>query len=164
MRPGTLSGLAGLGDALFYFVYTARLEPELMREAAPSARFVRVAHLPETRLSFEAEAPQYSGGLPSLQPHTGSTVWGAVFDIPDDEVAGLDHAEAAEGRSPTADYRAVDREGTSYDVITHVAATPAPERPAAKEYMELVVAGSRHWELPTGWIVGLEEYADDLLA
>jgi hypothetical protein len=26
--------------------------------------------------------------------------------------------------------------------------------------MRMVVAGGRHWKLPTGWVAGLEEYVE----
>jgi hypothetical protein len=76
-------------------------------------------------------------------------------------------AEAAEGRRPRSDFRAVDRAGNKYDVVTFVyphGNDPANEsenyRPSG-EYLRQVVVGARHWELPTGWVVGLEELAED---
>jgi hypothetical protein len=48
-------------------------------------------------------------------------------------------------------------------VVTHVAAEDGPEGPPSPSYLEVVVAGARHWALPAGWVVGLEEYAEDSL-
>ncbi len=92
----------------------------------------------------------------------GHTVWGALFEVSDDEAAAIDAAEAAEGRAPTTEFRAVDREGTTYQVVTHVAAVDGEYEPS-REYMAAVVTGSRRWQLPTGWIAGLEEYVEDPL-
>ena len=129
---------------------------------APNASFVCIAHLPETRLCFPLNRPDLGGGLPSVTPDPGHTVWGALFEIPADEASALDAAEAEEGRVPTEGFRAVDREGTTYRVVTHVASGDG-EYPPSREYMEAVVAGSRRWELPTGWIAGLEEYVEEPL-
>jgi hypothetical protein len=90
-------------------------------------------------------------------------VWGALFDVPPAERPGFDAAEAAEGRLPTTRFRAVDREGGAYEVVTHVATEDGPEGPPSPSYLEVVVAGARHWALPAGWVVGLEEYAEDSL-
>jgi len=123
---------------------------------------VRIAHLPETRLSFPLYRPELGGGLPSVTREPGHTVWGALFEVSDDEAAAIDAAEAAEGRAPTTEFRAVDREGTTYRVVTHVAAADGEYEPS-REYMAAVVTGSRRWQLPTGWIAGLEEYVEEPL-
>ena len=54
---------------------------------------------------------------------------------------------------------AMDRSGKRHTVATHVHEengskqhTPSPDS------MAIVVAGSRHWQLPAGWVAGLEEY------
>lgn len=148
---------------MIYFVYDARLDPGLMEAVAPSAVFLRIAHLPETRLTFPIRRDDLGGAIPSLLAEPGNTVWGALFELEPEAAKAYDAEEADEGRVPTEQFRAVDREGTAYPVITHVAVDPedTDHRPSVR-YMEHVVAGSRHWGLPTGWVAGLEEYLDDL--
>lgn len=144
---------------MIYFVYAARLDPEQMHRVAPEARFLRIAHLPETRLWFPLDGP--GGGLPSIRPDPGHTVWGALFEVPADQAGALDRAEAAEGRLPTDRYRAVDREGNAYEVVTHAGPVEGEESPVSASYLAHMVAGSRHWGLPMGWIAGLEELAEE---
>jgi hypothetical protein len=99
-----------------------------------------------------------------MEPLAGNTVWGAIFEVPAAQIAGLNAAEAAEGRVPDKSFKAVDREGGKHDVLTHVqAGAPNGVYAPSREYMELVVAGGRHWGLPTGWVAGLEEYVEDPL-
>jgi gamma-glutamylcyclotransferase (GGCT)/AIG2-like uncharacterized protein YtfP len=144
---------------MLYFSYAALMEPTRLTEVAPAAQFRFVAHLPETRLCF----PQ-PGGLPSVVADPGHTVWGAVFEISSNEAAAITSAEAREGREPGMS-KAVDREGNKHEVLTY--AHPIGkngEHLPAKSYMAEVVAGARNWGLPTGWIAGLEEYGEDLLA
>ncbi len=85
---------------MLYFVYTARLAPDDLQAVAPSATFEFAAHLAEATLSFSVEGNGWKGGLPTVVPDPGSTVWGAVFSIPDTEADALDRIEAAEGRHP----------------------------------------------------------------
>jgi hypothetical protein len=89
-------------------------------------------------------------------------VWGAVFSVPEEELAGLNAQEQEEGRVPTTT-QAMDREGRRHDVLVHVCSTEVngefnPERP----YLEAMVAGSRHWKLPAGWVANLEEHLETL--
>ena len=144
-----------------YFAYTALLSPERMVEVVPEAKFRFIAHLPETRLVFPYENGMWDGGLPSVRPEPGNTVWGAVFEVPDTALSQLDQAEETEGRRRSTAFKAVDREGHRHPVVTHVHGEgPNGEYTPCRDYMRMVVAGGRHWKLPTGWVAGLEEYVE----
>ena len=91
-------------------------------------------------------------------------MWGGVFEIPEDQVASLTAAEAAEGRQPGFDLKAVDREGNKHECLTFVAVgeTNGDHRPDPV-YLESMIRGAKHWSLPAGWVMGLEDLADDPL-
>ena len=57
---------------------------------APGAAFEFIAHLPEWRLHFPI--PNGEGGLPSVRPEPGNTVWGAIFSVGKADLAALDVA------------------------------------------------------------------------
>ncbi len=141
------------------FVYDIRLSSDELARVAPGAVLVAPAHLGETRLVFTIPGPD-GRRLPSIRPETGHTVWGAVFDVPEAEVAALDEAQRAEGRVRVDGRRAVDREGTSYEVFTHLAdGETGDEGDPSPAYLGRIVAGSREVGLPAGWVIGLEELA-----
>lgn len=147
-----------------YFAYTALISPQRMAETVPGAQFKFIAHLPETRLVFPYSNGTWEGGLPSVRPEPGNTVWGAVFEIPAKQITVLNAAEAKEGRVPTEDFSAVDREGHRHTVLTHVHnGSAGEEQTPSREYMRLVVEGGHHWKLPAGWVAGLEEYVEEPL-
>ncbi len=142
-----------------YFAYSALLDPERMASISPEAKFLFTAHYPETRLAFSSH-----GGrpLPTLTDDPGHTVWGGVFAIPQTDLGNLIEAEKSEGRIPGWEMKAVDREGNKHTCLTFVATEPPnghfkPD-PA---YLSAMIAGARHWRLPAGWVVGLEDLADD---
>ena len=146
------------------FAYTAHISPNRMAESLPSAEFKFIAHLPETRLVFPIKDGQWDGGLPSVRAESGNTVWGAVFEVPTKHLKGINSVESGEGRIPCEDFKAVDREGRSHKVLTHVAGGDTDnEHTPSREYMQMVVYGARHWGLPTGWVAGLEEFVEDPL-
>ena len=129
-----------------------------MSEVAPGAEFQFIAHLPEWGLEFPVESSDWGGGLPTVTPEAGSTVWGAVFSVADGDLAQLDAAEGAEERVRTT-VEAMDRTGRRHQVLVHVheANGNGSYRPSAN-YLKVMLEGSRHWSLPAGWIAGLEEH------
>lgn len=145
-----------------YFAYASLLDPDLISEVAPGAKFLFTAHYPETKLDFVSSPALVA--LPTLIKESGHTVWGGVFEIPDDEVEALIAAERAEGRIPGFDHKAVDREGNKHDCLTFIAVgeVNGDQRPSP-EYLESMINGARHWSLPAGWVMGLEDLSEDSL-
>lgn len=145
-----------------YFAYAAFLDPDRIGEVAPNAKFLFTAHFPETRLVFVESDPE--GGLPTLVSDAGHTVWGGVFEIPADEVSALTAAEKTEGRVAAWNSQAVDREGNKHDCLTFVSqAEENGEHHPNSEYLASMVNGARHWSLPAGWVMGLEDLGEDPL-
>ena len=142
---------------MLYFAYTALIDPARLGEHAPEAEFQFVAHLPETQLIFPHRNGTWEGVLPSVKPEPGNTVWGAIFDVPSEQLSALDICEKEEGRVRVT-MSAMDRSGKRHQVATHVYEENGKQHTPSSEYMAIVVAGSRHWKLPAGWIAGLEEY------
>lgn len=148
-------------EATLYFAYAEFLDPERIAAVAPGAQFRFTAHYPETRLAFVSNG---TAPVATLHDDAGHTVWGAVFDVPSAEVAALTAAEAAGGRVPGWSMKAVDREGNKYECLTFVSPDPpnghhSPE----SENLLAMIAGARHWKLPAGWVVGLEDLAEEPL-
>jgi AIG2-like family len=146
---------------LLYFAYTARIAPDRMAEVSPDASFEFIAHLPEWGLEFPIDGNGWGGSLPSATPNPGSTVWGAVYSVPEGDLGAIDRIETSEGRE-SASIEAMDRMGRRHHVVTHLAeASVTADSNPSPEYVGIMLAGSRHWSLPAGWIAGLEEHLDD---
>jgi hypothetical protein len=156
-------GVENWEEALLYFAYNVRIAPDRMAQASPGAEFQFIAHLPEWGLDFPIEGNGWEGRLPTVVPETGSTVWGAVFAVPDREVADLNAIEHEEQRVASS-AEAMDRTGKRHQVTVHVANDHRPNGgPASPSvaYLQIMVDGSRHWSLPFGYIAGLEEHLQD---
>lgn len=149
-------------DQTLYFAYSALLDPDRIRQVAPGAEFRFIAHYPETKLGFVASGDLEA--LPTLVKESGHTVWGGVFAVPEEEVDALIEAEKAEGRVPGFDHKAVDREGNKYDCLAFVApGDPNGDHRPSEEYLASMIRGARHWSLPAGWVMGLEDLGEDPL-
>jgi hypothetical protein len=144
-------------DMLLYFAYTARIAPDRMAEVSPEASFEFIAHLPEWGLSFPIDGNGWGGALPTASPAAGSTVWGAVYSVPEADLDAIDAVERVEGRHLTS-VEAMDRSGRRHPVATHLADGAGGSGDPSPDYVTIMLAGSRHWSLPAGWIAGLEEY------
>lgn len=143
---------------MLYFAYAALIAPARMEEAAPGASFGFIAHLPEWGLRFPIEGDGWNGALPTATPSPGSTVWGAVYDVPEGNMSEIDAIESNEGRS-AVDLDAIDRSGKRYKVTTYLASSNSSnDMLPSREYLSLMLSGSKHWGLPAGWVIGLEDH------
>ncbi|MGA7272456.1 MAG: hypothetical protein WB239_15400 [Acidimicrobiia bacterium] len=131
------------------FIFGPLLDPVLMSEVAPAAHFDRIAHLPAHRLGFNGE------GQPVAIPDEEHTLWGATFTVPDEQFGKF--VSAASGTVTVATAWAVDRSGERYQV--HVLSGDDRGRPR-DSVVEHMLVGARHWELPAGWVAGLEDLLD----
>lgn len=151
-----------MSEPNLFFAYDATLAPDRMARLAPGARFLFTAHYPETRLAFVT--PDTGEPLPTLSRDPGHTVWGGVFEIPGAQVATLIQQGIEQGRVEGYDQKAVDREGNKYDCLTFVTeGEPNGDQRPTAEYLEAMISGARHWSLPAGWVLGLEDLAEDAL-
>ena len=158
--PVSLYNRRPVPNTTLYFAYGSLLDPHRISEAAPGARFLFTAHYPETKLDFVATTR--NGAVPTLTKESGHTVWGGVFEVPDEAVDSLTRAEEAEGRKAGFDLKAVDREGNKHDCLTFIAVGEVNGDPRPDpEYLESMINGARHWSLPAGWVMGLEDLSDD---
>jgi gamma-glutamylcyclotransferase (GGCT)/AIG2-like uncharacterized protein YtfP len=131
-----------------------------MAEVAPGAEFQFIAHLPQHGLDWPISDAAWGGGLPSVRPDEASTVWGAVFLVPEDDFEQLDKTETNEGRH-AATREAMDRTGKRHQVTVHLCEGNGVGYTPAADYVAIMLSGSKHWSLPAGWIAGLEEHLGD---
>jgi hypothetical protein len=149
-----------VSDTNLFFCYTSLLAPERISEVAPQVEFQFSAHFPGTRLVFVLDNGQT---IPTLVASEDHTVWGAVFSVPFEEMEAITHAEKEDGRRPGWEMRAIDREGNKHECTTFVGPEGRDEVRPDREQVAKLIAGARHWKLPAGWIVGLEDLLDDQL-
>ena len=159
-RPAPVVSVTVTEETKLLFAYDALLDPAALTSVAPGAEFLFVAHYPETRLDFVVDSRGQT--VPTLVGDPGHTVWGAVFSVPASEARAVLAQAAQAGRQPGfSDQRAVDREGNKHDCLVLVASGESTEPDPG--YVEAMLRGARHWNLPAGWIMGLEDLVEDPL-
>lgn len=73
-----------------YFAYGANMDEHHMHARVPGARTIGAARLDGYRLTFNLYSSEWEGGAANLEPEAGAHVWGVAWDVPDDELRGLD--------------------------------------------------------------------------
>jgi len=77
-------------DMLPYFAYGANMDERHMHDRVPNARSMGPARVDGYRLAFDVYSTEWQGGAANLSPDRSAHVWGVLWDVPEDELAGLD--------------------------------------------------------------------------
>lgn len=155
---------------MHYFAYGSNLDPEQMKRRCPGHTVVGLAALHEHRLAFPLTSHDWGGGVASVVPSHGTSVWGVVYDLTDEDLAALDRYEG---------YRGADDQHNLYDRQTVFVeltrpddgsiprrvrancyfARPSNPAPPSRRYLDAVLAGARHHRLPDEYVAALESIA-----
>ena len=69
---------------MLYFAYASNLDPEQMKRRAPGSAVVGLAELRDHRVAFTQYSSTWGGGVASIQPAHGESVWGVLFEVNDE--------------------------------------------------------------------------------
>jgi gamma-glutamylcyclotransferase (GGCT)/AIG2-like uncharacterized protein YtfP len=137
-----------------YFAYGSNMSSGELRRYCPGARFVAVASLRDYRLDFTRYSAKRGGGVADIVAHPGESVWGILWDVPDDELPALDRKEGV----PVA-YRRVDvtveAMGEHVAAVAHAVVDKEPSQPPSRDYLDLLLAGAREFGLPDDYVAAL---------
>lgn len=142
-----------------YFAYGSNMHPEEMSRWCSSARLLGTARLSEYRLAFtRTSVRNYPGsGVADLVAAPGQTVWGALYEISDQDLEVLDRKEAAGQAYEQVVVSVVGSDGTPTEAIAYAVIEKAdPEVAPSQTYLGHVIEGARACELPDGYVTLLE--------
>jgi hypothetical protein len=148
---------------MLYFAYGSNLDPEQMRQRCPQHRTIGVAALHDHRIAFPLYSQHWGGGVASVVPAHGQTVWGVLHDITDADLAALD---GWEGRKAAGDqHNLYNRESMTVELVRPddgsvprrvrafvYVAHPANPSPPSRRYLDAILKGARHHRLPEEYI------------
>jgi hypothetical protein len=148
---------------MLYFAYGSDLNPAQMAAHCPGYRSLGVARLADYRLCFPRVSRAWNGAIAGIAPSHGAAVFGALYDVPADEVPvmhyhkGYDPAGEAEANEHQFGEVSVRRAGGETVAAWTYAAVPdgSTARPSAA-YLNAMLDGARYHGLPRAYIVVLE--------
>jgi hypothetical protein len=146
---------------MLYFSYGSNMDEQRVKAAnrCPNARFIFTALLPEHRLVFTHGGDARACAADAV-PDPASIVWGVVYDIMDSDRRQLDAREGGAVRAYRPREVLVHPDGDMEQrvmVLTYSATDSADlQRPPSREYLNYLLRGARHWNLPSEYIAQLE--------
>lgn len=142
-----------------FFLYGDHLNPTQLKRRAPEHQFLMLATIPEHTIKFCRWSSQWRCGLASVTPSPGEKVWGAVFEMTDEDLKLMDLFE--EDVPPSA-FRQVQvtviTEAGEKMLVTTYAATPIGKFKPKAHYLDWVMKGLKHWKLPEECIEQWQSY------
>ena len=131
------------------FIYAENLHPNQLKKRAPEHKFLFKAYLPDHTIHFPRFSSQWRCGLASITPSPGERVWGAVFELTDEDLKILD---AYDGEVPEGAFRHLEvtvmTEDEQKKLATTHAANPIGKFRVKDDYLDFVGKGVKHWDLP----------------
>ncbi len=135
------------------------MHPEEMAQRCVSARLVGSARLPDHRLAFTRRSVRnYPGsGVADLLHAPGETVWGALYEVGEQDLAVLDHKEAAGQAYERVLVNVLSRDGSPVEAIAYTVIEKAdPEVSPSARYITELVEGAHACALPDDYVALLE--------
>jgi gamma-glutamylcyclotransferase (GGCT)/AIG2-like uncharacterized protein YtfP len=134
------------------FAYGSNLAASEMHAWCPEARFVGVARLPDHRLALRRRSIRWGGGAVDIVPAGGDEVWGALYEVPDGALRGLDVKEG-QGWAYRLVEVEVERDGRRITAVAYEVINKEPEEvPATPAYAALIVGAARERRLPEAYV------------
>jgi hypothetical protein len=150
---------------MIYFAYGADLNPAQLSRWAPTYRSIGVGRLPGYRLTFPRYSPEWRGALASVEPSPNAAVFGALYEVPADDIPVLHHERGYDPDGPPELNEHLFREvsvrrltpGDTLSAWTYIA---VPDKTAAAmpspAYLNAMLDGARYHRLPRAYVVVLQ--------
>ena len=132
-----------------FFLYGDNLNLTQLKRRAPEHKFLYLATLGDHTIKFCRWSAQWRCGLASIAPSPGEKVWGAVFELTDEDLKIMDEFEQD---VPPGAFRhlqiTVLNEAGEKELVTTYAANPIGKFKPKDHYLDWVIKGLKQWKLP----------------
>ena len=141
---------------MYYFAYGSNLNWPQMQRRCPSSRFVSIARLPDYQFGITRHSRLRNCGTANVIAARGGEVWGALYDICDEELLILDGFEDGYSREILPVF-GLNGEEAAFQALVYVAQLEVDVPLPNAEYKQLILEGAKHWKLPSIYLSILEK-------
>jgi hypothetical protein len=149
---------------MIYFAYGADLNPAQLSARAPGHRSLGVARLPNYKLVFPRYSREWGGAAASIAQSPNDAVFGALYDLPPDDVPVLHHHKGYDPDGPPELNEHVFRQVTvrrmanseAVHAWTYVAVPDNTTALPSRAYLNALIDGARYHGLPRAYLVVLQ--------
>ena len=140
---------------MYYFAYGSNLNWPQMQRRCPSSRFVCIARLPNYQFGITRHSRLRRCGTANVIAAQGKEVWGAVYDICEEDLLILDSFEDGYRREVLPVF-GLNGQNAPLNAMVYIAELE-PDVPLPNaEYKRLILEGANHWKLPSLYLSVLE--------
>ncbi len=150
-----------------YFAYGSNLDPEQMKSRCPGHRELGRARLVDWKLFFRGQSERWDGGaVATIESFPGARVWGALFQLTDEDFRQLDTYEGFYGVGDPDNFydqvtiMVIRADDVPVEALTYKMRSDPPGSPS-KRYLERILAGAGHHSLPEEYIIELKGASAD---
>jgi gamma-glutamylcyclotransferase (GGCT)/AIG2-like uncharacterized protein YtfP len=146
---------------LRYFAYGRNMAASAMELACPGHRYIGPAQLRDHRLAFTRRSLRTGTGVADAIEAAGEHVWGALYELREDDVSALDEKE---GNGWAYERRCVRVAGgvgpDLLDALVYTVIEPdGPHIQPSPEYRDALLTGARERGLPSEYVKALAALA-----
>ena len=131
-----------------YFAYGSNLDREQLQKRCPGSRARFRARLLDHRLDFTHYSTRWTGGAADVVPHSGAEVWGAVYELRDEDFDRLDRFERGYDRVLLT---VEDEHGRARRVVSYAVREKLSFRPT-QAYLQKMLHWGERWRLPPDYL------------
>lgn len=145
-----------------HFCYGSNLLNKRIEQSCPSANRINIGKIKNYRLDFgEYFSKNWNGYIATIVPDKGKTVWGAVWDIPKDEIENLNIQEGVERNIYNTIYVPVELNdgNTEFCYSYQLTKLPQPNNQhiPSLSYISTIRKGAMESNLPQSYISKLKK-------
>jgi len=144
-----------------YFAYCTLLDEGEMQRFVPTARRGAIGTITGHRVVFERHGPELETGGCNLSAAEGSTVYGVLYDLTDEEFAHLDAISGVDKGLYERFAVRVTTVADDIDAETYIIPNPGGDFRPTEAYVRPILAGAHDLHLPADYIASLEELVRD---
>jgi|AP45_3_1055517.scaffolds.fasta_scaffold81290_2 gamma-glutamylcyclotransferase (GGCT)/AIG2-like uncharacterized protein YtfP len=158
----SISIIVYMDDDVWYFAYGSNLDPYQKENRTGPIREAKRARLPNYRFAFnKIKNIEEKTGYANVMPDDGAEVWGIIFRCTKETLDQMDKYEGAPKHYRKEIVSVFTDEGDKCEAVTYVAQDGKKEdglKPTS-DYLERIVDGARHYNLPSEYINEIEKLA-----
>ena len=136
---------------MLYFAYGANLNIENMEIRCPNATFVGTGILENFTFLCNTR------GVASIEPSLGNAVYGALWNLTQEDEAFLDLYEGVKGGWYIKEYLMVRQEGEHAECLVYIASNNTTGK-GVKDYVETIVSDCKGYGFPEDYIAHLSSF------
>ncbi len=145
---------------MHYFAYGSNMNHEQMQKSCPGSMFLKPVRLDGYTFVYDgrstAEMHTEKGAVANIVPDSKKHVWGALYEVSEQDIANLDIVEDIPHAYQKANLVVRDSQGTSYTGVTAYLRPPQEIGQPTADYKATVLRGARDSGLPDDYLARLE--------